>query len=120
MHDAHKRLIVESDGSDTVWTWTYDIVSGLPWPETSGGRVRRNRFTDEWSEREATLRDRTAQGAPSEASNPFGAPPDPDPSSVLCGQSAFFVDAVRPAAGALSRLLALSMFRARRSTRTGM
>jgi len=82
----------------TVWTRTYDIVSGLPWPETIGERVRRNRFTDEWSERGATLRDRTAEGAPSEASHPVDAPPDPDTSSVLSGQSAFFVDAVRPAA----------------------
>ncbi|WP_328382410.1 nitronate monooxygenase [Streptomyces sp. NBC_00400] len=98
VHDAHKRLIVESDGSDTVWTRTYDIVSGLPWPAAIGERVRRNRFTDEWSEREATLRDRTAQDAPSEASGPVDAPPDPDTSSVLYGQSAFFVDAVRPAA----------------------
>ncbi|MFG2833120.1 NAD(P)H-dependent flavin oxidoreductase [Streptomyces sp. NPDC048434] len=98
VHDAHKRLIVESDGSDTVWTRTYDIVSGLPWPATIGERVRRNRFTDEWSEREATLRDRTAEGAPSKASNPVDAPPDPDTSSVLYGQSAFFVDAIRPAA----------------------
>jgi nitronate monooxygenase len=98
VHDVHKRLIVESDGSDTVWTHTYDIVSGLPWPATIGERVRRNRFTDEWSEREATLRDRRAEFAPPEDAEPFEAPPDPDTSEILYGQSASFVDAVRPAA----------------------
>ncbi|MFJ1609831.1 NAD(P)H-dependent flavin oxidoreductase [Streptomyces sp. NPDC088253] len=98
VHDAHKRLIVESDGSDTVRTRTYDIVSGLPWPAAIGERVRRNRFTDEWSEREATLRDRREEFAPPEGVNPFAAPPDPDTSEIIYGQSAFFVDAVRPAA----------------------
>ncbi|MFF3467629.1 NAD(P)H-dependent flavin oxidoreductase [Streptomyces sp. NPDC002619] len=98
VHDVHKRLIVESDGSDTVWTQTYDIVSGLPWPATIGARVRRNRFTDEWSGREATLRDRQEEFAPAEDINPFEAPPDLDTSEILYGQSAFFIDAVRPAA----------------------
>ncbi|MFE9622964.1 NAD(P)H-dependent flavin oxidoreductase [Streptomyces sp. NPDC006527] len=98
VHDVHKRLIVESDGTDTVWTRAYDIVSGMPWPATIGARVRRNRFTDEWSEREATLRDRVKEFATPEDVNPFEATPDPDTSAILYGQSAFFVDAVRPAA----------------------
>ncbi|MCC4317805.1 NAD(P)H-dependent flavin oxidoreductase [Streptomyces malaysiensis] len=98
VHDAHKRLIVESDGGDTVWTRTYNIVSGLPWPETLGERVRRNRFTDEWSERESTLQNRRAAFAPPEDVNPVEAPPDPDTSEIIYGQSACFVDAVRPAA----------------------
>ncbi len=98
VHDIHKRLIVESDGGDTVWTRTYDIVSGLPWPTGIGERVRRNRFTDEWSERESTLRDRAEEFRPAEGANPFGAPPDPDTSEIIYGQSASFVDGVRPAA----------------------
>lgn len=38
VHDIHKQLIVESDGSDTVFTQAYDIVSGLPWPAGIGER----------------------------------------------------------------------------------
>lgn len=98
VHDIHKRLIVESDGSDTVWTQAYDIVSGLPWPAAIGARVRRNRFTDEWSERAATLRERKEEFALPEDVNPFEAPPDPDTSAIPYGQSAAFIDAVRPAA----------------------
>ncbi|HUF33169.1 MAG TPA: nitronate monooxygenase, partial [Acidimicrobiales bacterium] len=41
VHDVHKRLIVESDGDDTVFTRAYDITSGLPWPAEIGERVRR-------------------------------------------------------------------------------
>jgi nitronate monooxygenase len=98
VHNLHKDLIVGSDGTDTVFTRVYDIVSGLPWPATIGERVRRNRFTDEWSGREAELRDRREEMAPPAGSNPFEEPPDPETSAVLYGQSAGFVNAVRPAA----------------------
>jgi nitronate monooxygenase len=98
VHDIHKRLIIDSDGTDTVWTQVYDIVSGLPWPAGIGARMRRNRFTAEWAEREATLRHRREEFAPPEGANPFEAPPDPDTGMVLYGQSASFVNAIRPAA----------------------
>jgi nitronate monooxygenase len=98
VHGIHKRLIVESDGSDTVFTRAYDILSGLPWPATIGERVRRNRFTDEWAEREAELRDRRQELAPPPGTNPFESPPDPETSAVRYGQSAGFVNAIRPAA----------------------
>lgn len=101
VHDIHKRLIVESDGADTVFTRAYDIVSGLPWPPEIGERVRRNAFTDEWSEREAELRDRREDFAADPGANPFEAEPDPDTDSVLFGQSAGAISSVRPAADVL-------------------
>jgi nitronate monooxygenase len=104
VNDTHKRLIVESDGTDTVFTRAYDIMSGLPWPASIGERVRRNRFTDEWSEREAELRDRRTEIAGASPPNPPGGPVDPDASEVLYGQSAGFVDAIRPAAEVVQRV----------------
>jgi len=80
--EDHKESIVRSDGGDTVFTRAYDIASGLPWPAAIGERVRRDAFTDEWTEREAELRASKVQ--------PSGRP-------VLYGQSAAFVDAIRPA-----------------------
>ncbi|MDQ3146123.1 MAG: nitronate monooxygenase [Actinomycetota bacterium] len=98
VHDLHKDLVVSSDGTDTVFTRAYDILSGLPWPASIGERVRRNRFTDEWSGREAELRNRREEMAAPAGSNPFEAPPDPESSAVLYGQSAGFVNAIRPVA----------------------
>lgn len=98
VHDIHKHLIVESDGSDTVFTRAYDIASGLPWPANIGERVRRNAFTDEWAEREGELRDRRQEFAPPARANPFETAPDPDRDAVLYGQSAGAVTAIRPAA----------------------
>lgn len=98
VHDVHKRLIVESDGTDTVFTRVYDIASGLPWPSNIGERVRRNDFTDEWSEREAELRALPREIAGLGDKNPFEATPDPATDSILYGQSATFVRDIRPAA----------------------
>ncbi|MEY2476699.1 MAG: nitronate monooxygenase [Actinomycetota bacterium] len=102
VHDAHKRLIVESDGGDTVFTRAYDIASGLPWPAAIGERVRRNRFTDSWAEREAELR--AHPPAPPSRANPFEHPPDPATDAVLYGQGAGSVTAVRPAGEVLRNI----------------
>jgi nitronate monooxygenase len=99
VHDTHKDLIVASDGGDTVFDLAYDIVSGLPWPEGIGTRLRRNRFTDEWAGREAELQARKAEFAAPPPSP--GKAPDPDTDQILYGQSAAFVTAIRPAAEVL-------------------
>jgi nitronate monooxygenase len=91
--DEYKRLIVASDGEDTVFTRAYDIVGGAPWPKGIGERVRRNAFTDEWQNRDdevlAKRKEIAAELANSE---------DPARSAILFGQSAGAIHAIRPAA----------------------
>ena len=82
--------LTSSDGGDTVFTRAYDIASGLPWPSGIGERVKRDAFTDAWTEREADLRAHPDDATPGRA--------------LLYGQSARFVDAVRPAADVVHRL----------------
>ena len=84
VNDDHKVAIVASDGGDTVFTHTYDIAFGAPWPADIGGRVRRDAFTEKWAEREADLREHRDTATP-------GSP-------LYFGQSARFVEQVRPAA----------------------
>jgi nitronate monooxygenase len=96
VHDVHKRLIVESDGTDTVFTHAYDIVSGFQWPGSVGERVRANRFTDEWAGREEELRERREEFAGGNLF--FAEPPDPETDQVLYGESAGSMTAIRPAA----------------------
>lgn len=93
--DRYKQLIVDSDGTDTVLTQVFDIISGLPWPAAIHDRVRRNQTVDEWTDREAELRTRREEVA---ATFPPGSPPDPERDAIRYGQSAGAVDAVRPAA----------------------
>jgi nitronate monooxygenase len=85
-----KQAVVDSDGTDTVFTRAYDIASGLPWPAGIGERVRRDAFTEAWTEREAELRATREGVAPGEA--------------LLFGESARFVTAVEPAADVLRRI----------------
>jgi nitronate monooxygenase len=89
VEEFHKRLIVDSDGEDTVFTRAYDIANGAPWPAPIGGRVHRDSFTDEWTGREAELRQKAAESAASAA---------PETSALYYGQSARFVTGIRPAA----------------------
>jgi nitronate monooxygenase len=96
--EVNKRLIVESDGTDTIFTRVYDIMSGLPWPASIGERVRRNRFTDKWGEREAELRAHRVEMAEAAAAKPSEAPEGLETREVLYGQSAAFVHDIRPAA----------------------
>lgn len=85
----HKQHVVDSDGSDTVFTRAYDIASGAPWPAAIGARLRRDDFTDQWNEREAELR-----------ANPAPAATEAD----YYGQSAAFIDTITPAADVVRRV----------------
>jgi len=98
--ERYKQLIVDSDGTDTVISQSFDIISGLPWPAGIVDRVRRNRVTDEWSGREVELRRRREEIAASYAD----APSDPDSAAIRYGHSAVAVDAVRPAGDVVRRI----------------
>ena len=88
--DNYKAAILSSNGSDTVFTRTYDIASGRPWPSAIGARVRRDAFTEEWNEREAELR---KQHDSVTASRP-----------VFMGQSAGSIHTIRPAADVVRQM----------------
>lgn len=44
---------VGATGDDTVRTKAIDALRGVPWPEEFSFRVLKNKFTDEWAQREA-------------------------------------------------------------------
>jgi nitronate monooxygenase len=98
--DAHKQRIVQSNGEDTVYTEVFDIVEqkifGMKWPEGIASRVHRNEFAKQWHQREHELRAHLEDVAPV-----YGQAlrqGDPDTAPFAMGQSAAFVDAIRPAA----------------------
>ncbi len=103
--EEHKRLVVESDGEDTVYTRAYDVLWGAPWPAGIAERGRRNRFTDEWTGREDEIvpRRQDLQARVQAAVDNFDAAAD---RSVLYGQSAGAVSAIRPAAHVLREMCA--------------
>ena len=99
--DAHKELVIKSDGDDTVRTEVFDIVNTAvskspPWPTGIAGRAHNNRFAQEWHNREDELRDRLEEVLPIYAEARQRR--DLDIGSAWFGESAAFVDAIRPAA----------------------
>jgi nitronate monooxygenase len=101
--EEHKRIIVESDGEDTVFTRAYDVLWGAPWPQGIAERGRRNRFTDEWDGRDKEIIERREelQARVQAADHDFDATGD---RAVLYGQSAGAVNAIRPAAEVLREI----------------
>src|SRR5262245_49513209 len=89
--DDYKEAIAASDGSDTVFSSAYDIVSGRPWPEGIAVRTQRDAFTDEWAGREEELRARA--GEVTATTRPR-----------LFSSAAHFVGAVRPAADVVRQI----------------
>ena len=100
--DFYKELIVVSDGDDTIHTQIYDILSGAPWPEGIGERVRRNAFTREWQGREEEVRAQRDELITRLREGQERA--DPEIRSVLYGQSAGMVPSVRPAAEVMASM----------------
>ncbi len=94
--DERKALIIESNGEDTVHTQIYDFMSGAPWPEGVGGRVRRNAFMREWEGRERELRQRRDEVLPRLREGQERK--DAEIESVWMSQGAGLVTSVRPAA----------------------
>ena len=93
IEESYKDAIVASDGGDTVFTRAYDITSGMPWPPGIGERVRRDRFTDEWADREADLRAQRDTVRP-------------DTQPLRYGQAAAFVTEVAAAGDVVRRVSA--------------
>jgi nitronate monooxygenase len=98
--DAHKQRVVYSDGEDTVYTKVFDIIErrvfGMRWPDGIASRVFLNRFAEEWHQREHELQDRLEDVAPAYIDAMRRR--DPEMTALAMGQSAAFVNAIRPVA----------------------
>lgn len=102
--DVTKAQIVDSDGTNTVFTKSWDVLGGLPWPEEIGERVLANSFTDTWHGREKELAERRAEVAERHAYT--AEQPDPATDHIPFGPSAGMVDGIHPAAEVMQRMCA--------------
>jgi len=100
--EGHKQAIVDSDGEDTIYTRTYDVLWDAPWPQGIAERVQRNKFTDEWNGRDEEIvkRRQELQARVQAGEADF----DSGVRAILYGQSAGAVNAVRPAAEVLREI----------------
>ena len=93
--EAFKKLIVRSDGEDTVLTNLYDLLGDVRWPEGIAGRVYLNRLVKEWDGRDGDVQAHREELASDVAD--ARARQDPETSPVYFGQGAGQLDDIRPA-----------------------
>ena len=101
--EAYKRLLVDSDGHNTVVTELPDVANATVWPGAYA-RIERNRFYETWAGREGELRYRHTEAAASawralEAGDTDNAP-------LYTGQTAGLIDAIEPAGVIVERIVA--------------
>jgi nitronate monooxygenase len=103
MDDRAKARLLAAAVSDTVYTHAYDRGYQLGWPSEFGGRALRNRFTDEWTGREAELAE-----APAATARLRRAREDRDYEidHVYAGQAVGLVTEARPAGAVVHALAA--------------
>lgn len=100
--DVTKSAIIASDGSNTIFTKSWDVLGGLPWPVGIGERVLANSFTDKWHGREAELADIRTEVAQKHAYT--AEKPDPNTDHIPFGPSAAVVDGIHPAAAVMEQM----------------
>jgi NAD(P)H-dependent flavin oxidoreductase YrpB (nitropropane dioxygenase family) len=100
--DAVKRVILNSDGSDTDLTEIPDIIAGRVWPGAFA-RSWRNALIREWSGREWELRQRRPAVAAANAT--ARATDDVEHMPILFGQDAGLIAAIEPASVVVERIV---------------
>jgi NAD(P)H-dependent flavin oxidoreductase YrpB (nitropropane dioxygenase family) len=93
LHDAFKKLIVESDGTDTIVTDLADVMLGVDWPGAVE-RIARNRIVERWLGRTNELRRRRDEAL--SVMRQARRAGDTDEAIVYYGQSAALIDQVKP------------------------
>jgi NAD(P)H-dependent flavin oxidoreductase YrpB (nitropropane dioxygenase family) len=103
LHENFKRVIVDSDGHDTVLSELVDVAQGTVWPGAYA-RTARNRLVEEWLGREGELRRRQPEVLRRiQAARAAG---DPEYAILYTGQTAGLINDIRPAADVVESLVA--------------
>ncbi len=102
IHENFKQAIVKSDGHDTLLTEIHDLASGQVWPGAMA-RVQRNAVIERWAGREWAIRQSQAEICSDIAKARRAG--DADNSTLLFGQDAGLIDAVRPVADIIETMV---------------
>jgi nitronate monooxygenase len=100
-----QAAMLKADGDATVKTRALDVVRNYDWPREITGRALRNKFVDEWHERDAEL------AAPDTRAREFnrytGARDsgDADNTGLFLGEAVGMIDKVEPAADIIARIV---------------
>jgi nitronate monooxygenase len=103
--EAMRDAIVRADGDATVKTRALDIVRKYEWPPEITGRALRNRFVEDWNERESDLAQPDTQAREFKRYTSARDAGDADNTGIFIGEAAGLINDVLPAAEIVARII---------------
>ena len=103
--DGLRDAIARADGDATVKTRALDIVRKYEWPREITGRALRNRFVEDWIEREHELAQPDTQAREFKRYTAARDAGDADNAGIFIGEAAGLINDVRPAAEIVARIV---------------
>jgi nitronate monooxygenase len=97
--------MLEADGDATVKTRALDVVRKYDWPREITGRALRNKFVDEWHDRDAELADGDTQAREFERYTKARDSGDADNTGLFLGEAVGLVDDIQPAAAIIEQIV---------------
>jgi nitronate monooxygenase len=97
--------MLEADGDATIKTRALDVVRNYDWPREITGRALRNKFVNEWHDRDAELAVPATQAREFKRYTGARDSGDPDNTGLFLGEAVGLMDDVRPAAEIIERIV---------------
>ena len=101
VHPNAKQRIVASEGGQTARTRIFDTARGYSWPAQYTGRALRNRFFEQWHDRDDALAAHAQELARYRAAAQSG---DFDTALIYIGEAMDLVHRIEPAASIIERI----------------
>jgi nitronate monooxygenase len=101
----HQDAMIEADGDATIKTRTLDVVRNYNWPREITGRALRNKFVEEWHDRDAELAVPGTQAREFKRYTTARDSGDPDNTGLFLGEAVGLMDDIQPAATIIERIV---------------
>jgi nitronate monooxygenase len=101
IHPGAKERLLSARGSETMRTRVFDTVRGRAWPAPYTGRALRNRFLEQWHDRDEVLAEDPIEAERYRAAVDAG---DFDTALIWAGEVVDLADCVAPAAVTVERM----------------
>jgi nitronate monooxygenase len=97
--------MIEADGDATIKTRALDVVRNYDWPREITGRALRNKFVEEWHDRDAELAAPDTQAREFKRYTAARDSGDPDNTGLFLGEAVGLMDDIQPAATIIERIV---------------
>lgn len=101
-----QNALLKADGDATIKTRTLDVVRQYDWPREITGRALRNKFVNEWHDRDAELAAPAVQAREFQRYTSARDSGDAENTGLFIGEAVGLVDSVQPVAALIERIIA--------------